>query len=305
MAAPSPRPRDGRRRRPLLRAAALGALGLAGVGCAGWGGAPGEAAEPPPPAVAAPPPQPALEPYTVRAGDTLWAIARRRGTTVEALAGWNALDDPDRIQAGRVLRVPPAGGAPDPGAAAGVPEDRPARAAAAPTPEPAGVPGARDPAAVASAASPAGPAESALAAPAAEAPLPAPAEASVAEPSRAAEAPSAPPPPSPARLGRARSAVEDAEERFWGAEYERALAAAEDAHALVAEAAGEEARTLRARALLVAGMALGALGDEAAARERFTRALGERPGIALPEPPPPRLGRLFEAARAEAQAASP
>lgn len=39
--------------------------------------------------------------YTVRAGDTLWSIANRYGTTVSALAERNHLADPNLIYAGR------------------------------------------------------------------------------------------------------------------------------------------------------------------------------------------------------------
>ncbi len=49
---------------------------------------------------------PASRTYTVRPGDTLWAIARRYGTTVTALAAANGIQDPDRICPGQVLRIP-------------------------------------------------------------------------------------------------------------------------------------------------------------------------------------------------------
>ena len=41
----------------------------------------------------------------VRAGDTLWAIAREYGTTVEAIARENRIVDPNRIFAGERLRI--------------------------------------------------------------------------------------------------------------------------------------------------------------------------------------------------------
>ncbi len=41
----------------------------------------------------------------VRAGDTLWAIAREYGTTVEAIARENRIADPDLIYAGERLRI--------------------------------------------------------------------------------------------------------------------------------------------------------------------------------------------------------
>lgn len=43
--------------------------------------------------------------YTVRAGDTLSSIARRYGTSVEELVRLNGISDPNRIEAGEVLRV--------------------------------------------------------------------------------------------------------------------------------------------------------------------------------------------------------
>lgn len=44
--------------------------------------------------------------YTVRPGDTLWGIARRYGTTVEALVRENHIPDPNLIYPGQVLRIP-------------------------------------------------------------------------------------------------------------------------------------------------------------------------------------------------------
>jgi len=44
--------------------------------------------------------------YRIRRGDTLWALAKRFGTTVEDLARTNNIRDPDRIIAGDTLRVP-------------------------------------------------------------------------------------------------------------------------------------------------------------------------------------------------------
>ncbi|WP_206201849.1 LysM peptidoglycan-binding domain-containing protein [Thermus tengchongensis] len=45
--------------------------------------------------------------HTVAPGETLFSIARRYGTTVEALVRLNGLSDPNRIRAGQVLRVRP------------------------------------------------------------------------------------------------------------------------------------------------------------------------------------------------------
>ncbi|MBQ3865320.1 MAG: LysM peptidoglycan-binding domain-containing protein, partial [Clostridia bacterium] len=43
---------------------------------------------------------------TVRPEDTLSAIARRFGTTWQALAAYNRLPDPDLIHPGQVIRIP-------------------------------------------------------------------------------------------------------------------------------------------------------------------------------------------------------
>ena len=44
--------------------------------------------------------------YRVKPGDTLAAIARRHGTTVEALAAANGIGNPNRIRAGATLQIP-------------------------------------------------------------------------------------------------------------------------------------------------------------------------------------------------------
>ncbi len=45
-------------------------------------------------------------PYTVRWGDTLFSIAQRFGTTVEAIARLNNISDPDTLFAGQQLTIP-------------------------------------------------------------------------------------------------------------------------------------------------------------------------------------------------------
>ena len=45
--------------------------------------------------------------YVVQSGDTLGKIAQEYGTTVENLAAYNEIDDPDHIEPGWTLRIPP------------------------------------------------------------------------------------------------------------------------------------------------------------------------------------------------------
>ncbi len=47
--------------------------------------------------------------YVVKTGDTLFEIAQRFDTTVEALADVNGIADPDVIEAGQVIRIPSEG----------------------------------------------------------------------------------------------------------------------------------------------------------------------------------------------------
>lgn len=43
--------------------------------------------------------------YTVKTGDTLWGIAQKYGTTVDALVKKNSIKNPDLIYAGQVLKI--------------------------------------------------------------------------------------------------------------------------------------------------------------------------------------------------------
>lgn len=60
----------------------------------------------PTPVVRAPAPSPRAVLYTVKAGDTIWDIAARTGTTVGALLAANQLDADARIRPGQVLALP-------------------------------------------------------------------------------------------------------------------------------------------------------------------------------------------------------
>lgn len=53
-----------------------------------------------------PPPTPGYITYTVQAGDTLYELAQRFGTTVQAIAALNGIADPNLIYVGQVLTIP-------------------------------------------------------------------------------------------------------------------------------------------------------------------------------------------------------
>lgn len=49
--------------------------------------------------------------YVVQPGDTLYRIASKSGRSAGDIARWSNLQDPDKLEAGQVLRVAPPGGA--------------------------------------------------------------------------------------------------------------------------------------------------------------------------------------------------
>jgi len=59
-------------------------------------------------------PTPESSVYVVQRGDTLYGIAERFGTTVEAIVNANGIDDPSLIVAGQKLQIPAAGEQPVP-----------------------------------------------------------------------------------------------------------------------------------------------------------------------------------------------
>jgi LysM repeat protein len=67
---------------------------------------PGGVTPPPQPTSPPPGPQPSPTTYTVVAGDTLYAIALRFGTTVNALVQANGIVNPNLIHVGQVLNIP-------------------------------------------------------------------------------------------------------------------------------------------------------------------------------------------------------
>lgn len=68
---------------------------------------PTAAATTPPPVQTTPPATGGETVYEVQEGDTLWAIAEEFGTTVDAIAEANGIDDPSSIFPGDELVIPP------------------------------------------------------------------------------------------------------------------------------------------------------------------------------------------------------
>jgi lipoprotein YgeR len=89
--------------------------------------------------------------YVVQPGDTLYRIASKTGRSTGDIARWSNLQDPDRLEAGQVLRIAPPGGAtasapPDaspPPRSASAERARPPRNREARDPEPAAPPASR------------------------------------------------------------------------------------------------------------------------------------------------------------------
>lgn len=82
-----------------------------------------------PPPVADPGRVPPLTPggntYTVREGDSLYAIARTHGVSVTELQSWNGIHDARSLRPGQVLSLGPDGGNPSPSAFGSLPEREP------------------------------------------------------------------------------------------------------------------------------------------------------------------------------------
>ena len=86
---PNPAREPPSRRRRALRIALSLSVALVGAGCATSGGAPRWSRV-----------------HVVAQGDTVWDLAQRYGTTIEAISRVNQLRDPSRIRVGARLRVP-------------------------------------------------------------------------------------------------------------------------------------------------------------------------------------------------------
>lgn len=89
--------------------------------------------------------------YVVQPGDTLYRIASKTGRSAGDIARWSNLQDPDKLEAGQVLRVVPPGGAPagassdasPPARGAGSDRAKPPRTREAREPEPGAPPASR------------------------------------------------------------------------------------------------------------------------------------------------------------------
>lgn len=108
----------------------------------------------------------------------------------------------------------------------------------------------------------------------------------------------APPPAIDAELERGRKLVHQSVDDYRSARFERALARASEAEAVLARSEHREARLLRARAGFVTGSSLAALGETERAKAAFARVHELDPRF---EPPKgwlsPRLEELYLAAR--------
>ncbi|HBZ71108.1 MAG TPA: hypothetical protein DEP35_15795 [Deltaproteobacteria bacterium] len=227
--------------------------------------------------------------YEVQRGDTLSKIAARYRVSTAALASWNGISDPNRIQVNTRLRVPSPGtpippvpppvGAPPPNTASEVfaplsPSElsgvslNPGSPAGGSSSEPRGATGA-----------------------------------STEEPAPHPVASFQPPKPgvsfSPELLARARGELERAEERYAVSDFQGALARANTAERLVEPLPDNgDARQVFARAAVLAGMAQAASHHDSEAVARFREALARDPDATLEaDAASPRLERLFEEAK--------
>ena len=64
-------------------------------------------ADAPPPAEAQPTPTPGEQVYVVKAGDSPSSIAQRFRVKTEDLVAYNHIEDPQRLQIGQTVRIPP------------------------------------------------------------------------------------------------------------------------------------------------------------------------------------------------------
>lgn len=95
----------------MVRRFAIAVAVLVGGACGGDGDEPPATTTTAPVTTATPETTPttaALPTHTVQPGDTLFLIAQRFGTSVDAIAKANGISDPNVIEVGQVLQIPPA-----------------------------------------------------------------------------------------------------------------------------------------------------------------------------------------------------
>ena len=64
-----------------------------------------DAPEKPPVAPVTAPKPPEVKTYTVKRGDTVWAISRKYGVTVKEIADWSGLQNANIIRVGQKLTI--------------------------------------------------------------------------------------------------------------------------------------------------------------------------------------------------------
>lgn len=86
--------------------------------------------------------------YTIKSGDTLWALSKKFGTTIDALAKANGIENPNLIITGRALKIPGSQDSVEPSRASAprsVDGNRPGRSGRGASPRPPTPPRQREP----------------------------------------------------------------------------------------------------------------------------------------------------------------